>query len=389
MKGKNIITPTMRELRAAISEAEALTGKQSGMSKTEEARVNVLLAKIAALRQSAIAPNDFTRRWMSAFLKGLEVPGESRGNDVLAGKETITYGQGPAGGYLVPTEFNQALVLGLAQWDPLLDEDVVTLIASDDYSLRPMNVPGWDLSTYAAQRVGEATQQNPQAVPTSAQAFLNGYTYKATLDASFEFEEDNAFQPTIELMRVAFDIAMARGIGVDLVSGTGTAQPQGIVTGAHNSGVTTGALNTVTYTDVENVYFSVNRLYRNSPKCAWLVTDAVYELIRKSVDDNHRPLINIVGDRELLMGKPIYICPSLPAYNASLGAQLPGSFCVFGDLSHYIARVSAFYLTRSMQAPGYVEYGKGLYTALCRADGRVLDPTGGTTAPIVYATLHE
>lgn len=380
MKRENIITSAMRELRAAITEAEAITGKQGGMTKQDEARTNVLLAKIAALRQNALSPsNEASRRWLKNFVKGATV--ESRGTDVLAGTQTLTYSEGPAGGIMVPVEFNEELVLGMAQYDPLLDEDLVTLIQSDTFALRPFNAPGWDLSTYAAIRVGEGNQQNPQTVPAVAQAFLNGYTYKATLDASFEFEDDGAWKPTMDLMSVAFSIGMARGIGKDLILGSGSAQPQGIVTGAHNSGVTTGASTVYTYVDIENIYFSLDRFYRNAEKCAWVMGDATYEAIRKAVDGNQRPLINVVGDKELLMGKPILVSPSMP-----VGAS--NKTVVFGDLAHYMVRLSAIQMTRSMQAPGYVDKGKGLYTCLARADAQVLDPTGGQTPPIVYATQH-
>ena len=52
---KQIITPAMVELRAAITEAEGISAK-SDFTKRDEARINVLLAKIAALRNSHAAP---------------------------------------------------------------------------------------------------------------------------------------------------------------------------------------------------------------------------------------------------------------------------------------------------------------------------------------------
>jgi hypothetical protein len=44
---------------------------------------------------------------------------------------------------------------------------------------------------------------------------------------------------------------------------------------------------------------------------------------------------------------------------------------------------------RTIQAPGYVDKGKALYTAYMRADAAVIDPTGGEKPPIVYATSHS
>jgi HK97 family phage major capsid protein len=138
----------------------------------------------------------------------------------------------------------------------------------------------------------------------------------------------------------------------------------------------------VVYSDINSVYFAVNRFHRASPKCAWLMNDVAYEQVANAVDGNGRPLINIVEDQEMLKGKPVYISPSLPASGA-------GSFCIFGDLSHVYVRLSQMILTRNWQLPGYVENGQALYTGYMRADAKVFDPTAGNTQPIVAATLHS
>ena len=374
---KITITPALRELRAAITEAEEITAKAE-MTKRDEARTNVLLAKIAALRQNAVAADDYAFRWMRDYIRGAEP--ETRTTDMLAGSQSITAAQGQAGGWLVPSEFHDSVLFGMAQYDPLLDENLVTLVRSPNFSLRPYKVPAWDLSTFAATKVAEGSQQTPLTVPTASNAQLNGYAYRATLDASFELEEDD-FQPTINQMAAAFAIAQARGIGADLIDGNGTTAPQGVLTGAHNSGITTANSGTLIYSDFDNIYFAVNRAYRQSKKCAWVISDAVYQMARKAIDGNGRPLISELNDEEQILGKPVLVSPSVPDTAGSTGI-------IFGDLSHYVVRVSRMVVTRNLQAPGYVEYGKGLYTARMRADAKVVDPTGGNTPPIVYATLH-
>ena len=88
-------------------------------------------------------------------------------------------------------------------------------------------------------------------------------------------------------------------------------------------------------------------------------------------------------------GRPVYVCPSLPKYNASLGTQAPGTFCIFGDLSHYIVHCSTILMRRLIQTPGLVEYGKVRYHALMMADAVAFDPTGGSLPPFVSARLHS
>jgi HK97 family phage major capsid protein len=382
---KRYITSAMVELRKAITEAEGLSEKGE-LTKREQQRINVLLAKIAALRDGALAPDDTVKRWFRLFAQG-ENPGpefsvvESRGTDILAGNQSFTYTQGVLGGFAVPTEFHDDVVKGVAQIDPLLDDKVVTIIRSKNFALRPYKVPGWDLSTFAATRVGESTQQNPQTVPTVSNAQLNGYTYSAALDASFEFEEDS-FESSIDLIGDALGVGLARGIGADLVNGTGTNQPQGILTAAANSGVTTTAGGaTLKNTDVTKIYFAVNRAYRGSKKCGWLMSDSAYQKALEAVDNSGRPLINVINDRELLLGKPVYITPSLPAFTTGNKA------IIFGDLSKFFVRSSVLVLARDTQAAGFVEAGKTLYKGLQRVDSRLLDPTAGSKPPIVYATV--
>src|SRR6266704_1046183 len=373
---KELITPAMVELRAAIAEAEELTGKAE-LTKRDEARVNVLLSKISSLRnlgavgtKGRFSPE--TKQFFRSLFAGNMT--EQRAN-LQAGQQTVSYTQGGPGGFLVPNEYADDLVIGMAQLDPLLDEDIVTLVRSKGSALRPFTVPGWDLSTVAAVKVGEGVQQNAGAIPTASKVLLNGYTYKTSLGASFEIEEDD-FEPVLDQMTEAFRIALARGIGKDLINGNGTTAPQGVIVGAANSGFTTAGAGALTADDIESIYFKVDRWHRNAPKCAWVISDTVYQYVRKAHDTALRPLINVVGDREMLFGKPVYVSPSVSAT-----AGQPG--IVFGNLAHYVVRASQPTIERVEQAPGYVDFGQALYICRQRADAKVFDPTGGSVPPIV------
>jgi HK97 family phage major capsid protein len=192
----------------------------------------------------------------------------------------------------------------------------------------------------------------------------------------------------MQTMALAYGIGFARGIGSDLVNGNGITAPTGILNGL-SATVTAANNGKLVLDDFTNVFFSVNAIYRESPKCAWLMNDAAYKLARNATDSSGRPLLDISTGRTFLLGKPVYISPSLPSYNASLGEQNPGSFCVFGDLSHYYVHNTTLFLRRRLQAVGYVEFGKALYTGLMGVDSILHDPTNGALPPIVAAALHE
>jgi len=375
------ISPAMTELREAIQAAETLAAKDV-LTKAEEARINVLLAKIAALRQNPAGPD--TRELRKRFWRAMEAGRELRG-DLLAGTQSISYTQGASGGFAVPQEFADEILIGAAQVDPLLDKNVVGLTKSKGFSLNPYPVPAWDLSQFAASRQGEAQQHLSDTVPPAATRQLEGYTYAASLGASFELEDDH-FDDLMDQIQTAFSIGFARGIGVDLVGGTGVGQPSGLITGAHNSGVTTAIQAQITFQDVTAIYNSVNRIYRTSKKCAWVMSDTTYQHVRNAVDNAGRPLLDMRKDKEELLSKPVLISPSMPSNSGTKGI-------IFGDLSYYRVRVSGMWIQRNVETPGYVENGKALYTARMRADGAVVDPTANNSSPlvsaspIVYATL--
>jgi HK97 family phage major capsid protein len=384
------VGPAYRELFAVLGEAVAISEKPE-ISKRDEARISVLLAKAAALKAAgANAPDDYCQRWFRAFLTGQPLPApdgkfgeaERRAGDMKAGQQSITYTQGPQGGYLVPNEFANEVMLGMAQFDPLLDDNVVTLNRSKTFALRPWQYPGWDMTTYAATKVNESALQNAGTPPATSQAQLKSWTYRATLDATMEFEEDD-FAPFMGQLSAAYGIAFARGIGADLITGNGSTAPQGVLTGAANSGYTTANSGKLVLTDFTKIYFSVNRIHRVAKKCGWIMSDQTYQMVREATDNNGRPLINIRKDKEEILGKPLYVSPSLED-SSSLGVN----YIVFGDLSHYVVRLSGLSLVRVLQSQNAIEFGKALYTGRMRADAKVFDPSNGSVPPIVYATVH-
>jgi HK97 family phage major capsid protein len=268
-----------------------------------------------------------------------------------------------------------------------LDDKLVNFIHSK--TGRPVTIPAWDLSTIAATLAPDGTQQTPGPVPNVSGVLLNGNTFKVSLAASFELEEDD-FEPYLNQVKVAYAIAFARGAGIYLATGSGgNSQPQGILTGATYSNV---SLSQGISADVSNtlndkfqaIYFSVNEIYRKSPKCAFVMSDASYQWIRSLSDKQARPLLEIRKDKEMIMGKPVLISPSIPSYG---GSPVTTGKIVFGDLDSYIVRDSPMTITRNIQAPGYAEKGLALYVGRMRVGAQVNDPTNGVTPPITYSNL--
>lgn len=384
---RNKLNPVaQREFESLNAELTTILN-QEGLTRSDGKRVDILMAKMANIRNNGLGETE-TRHLQvfKRYLRGqnidADIPKIETRSDFLAGSATISYTDGQAGGFLVPQTFQRSVVEGLAAVDPLLDPNVSNVIFSPDFRLQPLQIPGWDLSTIEAVQVAEAAQHDSDTTPGTDQKLISKYSYRLSLGASLEWEDDQAaFDSALATFGRAFGVGFARGIGADLVNGNGTDAPSGILTGAANSGITTAGAGVLALGDFTDIYFSLNSIYRNSPKCAWLMNDATYKKVRNAKDDANRPLFPLVDDKLVILGKPVYVCPSLPSAAGSKGI-------IFGDLSHFYVHATTLYLRRKTQLPGYIEFGKALYVGLMSVDSVLFDPTEGDMPPIVYATLH-
>jgi hypothetical protein len=223
---------------------------------------------------------------------------------------------------------------------------------------------------------------SPSTLPTFSQTNLSApsYNFRSNwVPVSIELVHDSAYDVVGKVLVPAFAQAIARGASAFMTTGTGSGQPQGILTGASSSGVTTASPTAITATELETFYMSLDRAYRTSPNCAWLMSDATYLLIRKLTDTtNLRPLIDIVAGESYLFNKRVLTSPSMPAV-ASLAKPI-----LFGDLS-------AFYVaTTEMQiqvlTERNAEFGQIVVGAGMRIDSRVVAP--GSAKPLVYLNMH-
>jgi HK97 family phage major capsid protein len=285
---------------------------------------------------------------------------------------------GSNGGYLLPVEFEKMLLASAAQFDDLMNPENVRVIPTKDG--RSLSLPSIDLISITSAIVSQNTQQLPVANPAVATNTFGGYSFKTNpVAVTMELEQDS-FEATMQILSAAFGVGLARGIGASLVNGNGTTAPTGLLTAATDSTITTAAAGVIGATDIEQIFFSVNRAYRASEKCSWIISDAVYQMIRNSRDGSMRPLLNMVDEKETLMGKRVLISPSVPSTPGSTGI-------IFGDLSQFAVRiVGAPEVKRAVESAGYVERATALYTGWLRVDSGLIAPGG--VAPIVYATLH-
>jgi HK97 family phage major capsid protein len=179
--------------------------------------------------------------------------------------------------------------------------------------------------------------------PTLATVTLKAFKYANYFEISQELANDT---PTNLLSFLAQQAAISLGLsptgyGDDIINGTGTTQPRGLlldaatgVTGPTGTGTSLGTQGTVAQgTDaLWNLIGSVAEPYAESPSAAFLLRNASNVIVRKLKDTTGQP-VNGLTDRRSILGYPAYVDPFMPAM-ANAAESI-----AFGDMSKYFVRI--------------------------------------------------
>jgi HK97 family phage major capsid protein len=392
MTNEEILLASKRE--SLLSEARALA-ENPNASKADLKLADVKLAEASSLKTL------YERQVRLASAMGIPVAEVTKGivteeqrnaaEEREAFRRYMAYGELPqrrtyspltednTGGLVVPQAFYKTLLTGVAQYTELFDSQNVRLIETDN--ARIMKLPQIDLSSISSAIVAQGVDAPPVANPFVGGLTLNRFSYRTNPIASTIELEQDSFESIMDILTQAFGVGLARGIGSDLVNGNGTTAPQGVLTAAANSGVTSTVSGVWSGIDLAAVYASVNRAYRVSPKCAWLMHDTTYQQILALKDAQGRPLLGIREDEEQLFGKKVLVSPDMPTGAAAKSI-------LFGDFGQYVVRVArnGVRVRRNFEAPGYAEQGASLFTCFLQLDAALNAPNGAK--PVVYATAH-
>ena len=349
-------------------------------------------------------PTEFEQRYNDAFKRFLAGRDEAEIRAIAdsgTAPNSQTFSAGVQGGYFVSQQFDRVLRDAKIQTDPVVHPDVVSVIQEPGYVMGGKNVSGFDLTTVTASSTADGTQQaetNLASVALAHQAQISNYpTYKVNLAVSLEAEEDiDQFQTRVA---IAAGVAMARKQGQDVI----TTLAAGI-----SSTYETATSGVVTITDLQNIIFQVDRLYRKggdgvgngNGKTGWLMGDDVWGLLNRmgSAEVNGEtkaavgvPYLSALCSpaSEVLCGYPVHICPSLAT---SVGASpISNGTIYFGDLSKIVVRKSQVWAKRTLQSginPGSVSYGQALLVFRQRAGAVYFDPGSATKPAVVAATVR-
>lgn len=240
-----------------------------------------------------------------------------------------------AGGYTVPTTLANFIVRSMAMWGPMYDENICTSIVTT--TGEQINIPTVDDTTVAVAKhtEGTAVTDDGGVDVTFGQKVLNAYMFDTEFVRwSMELAADSIF----DMERLLGDLLgerLGRRANVELTTGDGTGDPNGIVT-ASAAGVTAVSATAITPDELIDLQHSVNPAYRMSPKARWMFSDTTLKLIRKLKDGEGRYLWAdgdfSRGVPATLLGYPVSINQAMPAPTTGLKP------IVFGDFGKYFVR---------------------------------------------------
>jgi hypothetical protein len=183
----------------------------------------------------------------------------------------------------------------------------------------------------------------------------------AALDLSFGVKAIGAYKYSSKSVAVPIELLQDSAVDIEafvtkrlvtrlgritnthFTTGTGSGQPNGIVTAAGSGKVgTTGQTLTVIYDDLIDLQHSVDPAYRQPGNCRFMMNDASVKVIRKIKDTTNRPIFvpgydNDVpgkpgGVPDTLLGDPIQVNQDVAVMAANAKSIL------YGDFSFYTIR---------------------------------------------------
>jgi HK97 family phage major capsid protein len=300
--------------------------------KADEERAARLDAAAAELRtDEAPAGDDTDAETIRAMARGEVRSFNFEKRDVL----TSTSGSP------VPTSFYDQVILKARLVGPMLDVPTQLNTTSGE----TIQVPS--LSAYSSSATVTAQGANFSESDPTFNSFVNlgAFKYGFLIQVSREMIEDSG----VDLLGFLAD-QVGNGLGYNvqnaLTVGTGTVQPQGIVTAA-GSGITggTGVSGAFTADNLIDLYYSLDGAARLLPGVGWMMNGASIGAVRKLKDSAGQYIFSPAADgnqRDLLLGRPVYENPHVASAATSAKSVIAGHMPSF-----FVRSVGGIRLDRS------------------------------------------
>lgn len=314
--------------------------------------------------------DDELRKWArgeQGTPRALELKHDVAARGPINYRVLTTSTQGTNASSIVPTDFYDMLIAHLIEVSGVMQCGPTVLNTGGGETLQVPKTTGHSTAASAAQAGSIATSD-----PAFSMQTLSAYKYGVLLQVARELIDDTAVD-LLGYLAMQAGRALGNAFGTDLINGTGSGQPFGIINNSVGvTGATTGVSGAPSYANLVDLEYSVIAPYRQSRSCYWLAADKTIGGFRKITDTVGRPIWEpsaVLGSPDLLLGKPLVADPFMPAQATSALS------IAFGDFSQYFVRlVGGVRFERSDD----FAFSTDLVTfrAILRGDGTMVDRTG-------------
>lgn len=246
-----------------------------------------------------------------------------------------TAGTTTAGGYTVPTELSDEIIVSMKAWGPMYDEDICTVMNTT--SGNPIDMPTIDDTDKVVAKHTEAgaVTDDDGSDAEFGKKTLTAYAYDTEwVKFSWELAQDSIFNFET-LLGGLLGQRLGRRANTELTTGDATGDPQGIVTGS-TLGKTATATAAITYDEIIDLVHSVDPAYRGSPKVRFMFNDNTLGALRKLKDSENRYIWSAGDVQKGVPGSILGYRYSINQAMDSLAAAK--KVMVFGDFSKYFVR---------------------------------------------------
>lgn len=277
------------------------------------------------------------------------------------------------GGYTVASEYFRQLTEAMKAFGGIRQAASVIQTGTG----AAMNFPATDATTEIGEQVGENAAV-ALGETTFSNLSLNVYKYSSKkIAVPFELIQDAMFDIEGYINRL-LAIRLGRITSQRFTTGTGSSQPNGIVTASTVGKTgTSGQTTTVIYDDLVDLEHSVDPLYRAGGSVGFMMHDSSLKVVRKLKDSQARPIFvpgyeqgNPGGAPDRLLNRPIFINQDMATMAANAKSIL------FGDFSRYVIREVMDLTLFRMADSAFILNGQIGFVAFNRQGGNLIDVGG-------------
>ena len=197
-------------------------------------------------------------------------------------------------------------------------------------------IPTEDDTSTEAGLIAEAAAITVQDL-TFGQKQLDAYKYATQMKVSWELMQDSSFDVVAEVTN-AFGPRFGRAMNSSCTTGTGSSQPNGVVT-ASTLGKTTASATAFTFAEITDLIHSVDPAYRMSPSCGFMLHDNVLAAIKKlAIGTSDARSLWVPswreGEPDRIEGYPYWINQGMDNT-----IDTASKIMLFGDFSKYVIRI--------------------------------------------------